>query len=552
MRQATISAYAVEGEWDSATGGDMNPDPFPVVGGFVKHPLLAEGTVAHREFQVAIARRAVRESTLVVLPTGIGKTVIAVLVAAEVLGRGDGRVLLLAPTRPLAQQHADSLRRFLRDPEGIELFTGGMDASERTRRWVDSRVVVATPQCIANDLEAARYDMAGVALAVFDEAHRAVGAYAYVSVAARYREARPDPLVLGLTASPGWERARVEEVCETLGTVAVEARTEDDPDVAPYVQDTALEHRTVRLTTRMVRARRALEEALTVHVNRLKRAGFVRHRRKGDKASKKDVIGAGEAIRARLGQGGLRRGAMFGALHHQAIALHAVHCLELLETQGVEPALTYIDRHRAEERPKRSVKAFLEDPLVARAVDHLDKHRGVSHPKVDEMVVVLREQLARRPDALVIVFSQFRDTIAGLMTRLEAEGIPARRFVGQAHRGGDRGLSQAEQVDLLDRFRRREFNVLVASSVAEEGLDVPSVDLVVFYEPVPSEIRAIQRRGRTGRDAVGRIVVLVTEDSRDEAFMYAEGARERRMRSVVRGMARGKGEARAVDPQTAL
>ncbi len=506
------------------------------------HPMLAEGTVAHREFQVAIARRAARESTLVVLPTGIGKTVIAVLVAAEVLRRGEGRVLVLAPTRPLAQQHVDSFRRFLRDPGEIELFTGGLAAPERARRWASARIVVATPQCIANDLEAGRYNMAEVALAVIDEAHRTVGAYAYVAVTERYREQRDDPLVLGLTASPGWERARVEDVCAALGVKAVEARTEDDPDVEPYVQDTTLEHRKVNLTTRMVRARRAFEESLTIHVNRLKRAGFVRHRKKGQKASKKDIIKAGDGIRARLGQGGARRGAMFGALHHQAIALHAVHCLELLETQGVDPALAYIGRLEAGERPKRSVKAFLADPLVQRGVDHLRKHRGVSHPKVDEMVVVLREQLARRPDALVIVFSQFRDTIAGLMERLDAEGITARRFVGQAHRDGDRGLSQAEQADILDRFRRREFNVLIASSIAEEGLDVPSVDLVVFYEPVPSEIRAIQRRGRTGRDAAGRIVVLVTEGSRDEAFMYAEATRERRMRGVVRGMAaRGEG-----------
>ena len=72
---------------------------------------------------------------------------------------------------------------------------------------------------------------------------------------------------------------------------------------------------------------------------------------------------------------------------------------------------------------------------------------------------------------------------------------------------------------------------------------MPSVDLVVFHEPIPSDIRAIQRRGRTGRDSVGRIVVLVTEATRDEAFAHAEASRERKMRGVVRGMAR-RGRAR--------
>jgi ERCC4-related helicase len=541
VRQATLAAFAEEG---GARPGEGPPSParevgpFRVEGGHVGHPALVPGAVAHREFQLAIAERALREGTLVVLPTGIGKTVIAVLVAAEVLHHGRGKVLVLAPTRPLAMQHLESLRRFLADTSGLELFTGGVPAAERVHRWAAARAVVATPQCIANDLEALRYDLSGVALVVFDEAHRAVGDYAYVPIGAAYARDRPGHLSMGLTASPGWERERAEEVCAALGIAAVAARTEDDADVAPYVMGTEVEWRTVQLSLRQVRAKRAFEEVLDASVNRLKRLGFVRHRKKGQKASKKDIVKAGNEMRARLPKAGRMRGALFGAMHHQAIALHAVHCLELLETQGVVPALDYIGRLEAEPKKKKSVKSFLANPAVVRGIDHLRRHEGVSHAKVDETVAVVREQLARRPDSLVIVFSQYRDTIAGLLERLRAEGIASERFVGQAHRGTDRGLRQSEQSALLDRFRLREFRVLVASSVAEEGLDVPSVDLVVFYEPIPSEIRAIQRRGRTGRDAAGRIVVLVTEHTRDEVFAHAEASRERRMRSLVRGMGR--------------
>src|SRR5207245_11704099 len=103
------------------------------------------------------------------------------------------------------------------------------------------------------------------------------------------------------------------------------------------------------------------------------------------------------------------------------------------------------------------------------------------------------------------------------------------RFVGQASRGEDIGLSQKEQVDILDRFRGGAVNVLVATAIGEEGLDIPQVDLVVFYEPVPSEIRTIQRRGRTGRSAAGRVVTLVTKDTRDEAYLYSARRKERKM-----------------------
>ena len=70
---------------------------------------------------------------------------------------------------------------------------------------------------------------------------------------------------------------------------------------------------------------------------------------------------------------------------------------------------------------------------------------------------------------------------------------------------------------------------IVATSIGEEGLDIPQVDLVVFYEPVPSEIRTIQRRGRTGRSAAGRVVMLVTKDTRDEAYFYSARRKERKM-----------------------
>jgi Fanconi anemia group M protein len=263
----------------------------------------------------------------------------------------------------------------------------------------------------------------------------------------------------------------------------------------------------------------------------------MRHRKKGEIVSKKDIITAGREIMGRMKTAGEEKGALFGALFHQSVSLHIANCLELLETQGVEPTLAYINRLRTDEKPKKSVKAFLGDENVLRAFDHLSSHRGVSHPKVDEMLAVLKDQFEKNKDSLAIVFSQFRDTIAGLAETLRSAGYATERFVGQADRNGDAGLSQKEQAQILDRFRKREFNVLVASQVAEEGLDIPAVDLVVFYEPIPSAVRAIQRRGRTGRNEVGRVVVLVTEDSRDEGFLYAEMGREKKMKGIVKKMA---------------
>ena len=121
-----------------------------------------------------------------------------------------------------------------------------------------------------------------------------------------------------------------------------------------------------------------------------------------------------------------------------------------------------------------------------------------------------------------------------LVNHLNSHGIRLRRFVGQATKDAEQGLSQKKQIDALRRFRSGEFRVLVATSVGEEGLDVPSTDLVIFYEAVPSEIRSIQRKGRTGRSGAGKIIVFVTKGTSDETFRYVSQSRERAMAKGIR------------------
>ncbi|HSV42507.1 MAG TPA: helicase-related protein, partial [Methanomassiliicoccales archaeon] len=88
------------------------------------------------------------------------------------------------------------------------------------------------------------------------------------------------------------------------------------------------------------------------------------------------------------------------------------------------------------------------------------------------------------------------------------------------------------------RFREGEFNVLVATSVGEEGLDVASTDLVVFYEPVPSEIRSIQRKGRTGRKSSGKVIIYVTKGTRDQAYHFSSLSKEKAMKSKLLSLKR--------------
>jgi Fanconi anemia group M protein len=136
-----------------------------------------------------------------------------------------------------------------------------------------------------------------------------------------------------------------------------------------------------------------------------------------------------------------------------------------------------------------------------------------------------------RPNSKVLVFTHYRDTCDLVTSKLSRiDGVRVTKLVGQADRVGEKGQKQKEQVGVLQRFRDGEFNVLVATSVGEEGLDVASTDLVVFYEPVPSEIRSIHRKGRTGRRSAGKVVIFLTKGTRDQAYHWSSVRKEREMK----------------------
>jgi Fanconi anemia group M protein len=96
-------------------------------------------------------------------------------------------------------------------------------------------------------------------------------------------------------------------------------------------------------------------------------------------------------------------------------------------------------------------------------------------------------------------------------------GIQSEILIGKA---GQTGLKQQEQVEVVQRFRDGITRVLVATRVGEEGLDISEVNLVVFYDNVPSSIRFVQRKGRTGRKNTGRLIVLIAKDTIDEAYYW--------------------------------
>ncbi|MCX6672896.1 MAG: DEAD/DEAH box helicase [Methanothrix sp.] len=501
---------------------------------YLEHPHLLPQTVEKRLFQLDLAATALKSSSLIVVPTGLGKTVIALMV---LLARMDkGRVLFLAPTKPLVEQHAVFLQRVLKDRDIVSMMTGESPPEKRIESWGKSRIVVSTPQVIENDLLSRRIDLKDVSLVIFDEAHRAVGNYAYVYIADRYHREASLPLVLGITASPGSQSEKIAEICTNLSIENIQTRTENDPDVAPFVHEREIEWVKLTVPKELLLIRSAIEELLRSRIDDLNLLG-ISPVRIDVKSSKKERLGL-QAVLMSSAKNKTNK-SIFAAISLLAEILKLHHGVELAETQGPDALARYFQRLEGEALSRSGSKAsrrIVQDPGFRQVVDALQKLE-VEHPKPAAVKRILHEQIAAKPESRIMVFTNYRDTATSLLTFLKDDPlIFAVRFVGQSSRENDQGLSQKKQAEILRKFRAGEFNVLIATSVGEEGIDIPATDLVLFYEPVPSEIRSIQRKGRTGRARAGRVVVLMAKGTRDEAYHWISEHKEKTMNRQMRDL----------------
>lgn len=511
-----------------------------------------------RLYQETILGAASLKNTLVVLPTGLGKTAIALLLALQRQATYPGsKIVFLAPTKPLCEQHIATFKKHLGIGEAttkegagtgdaatatidisddqFALFTGEVAPAKRQAQWNAARYIFSTPQGLENDIISNRLDLSDVSLMIFDEAHRAVGDYSYVFLAKRYVANARAPRVLALTASPGANAEHIMEVCTNLHVEHVEMRSPDDPDVKPYVQETQVRHLRVELSPEILAARNALRACLLGKVGQLRQLGLVKY----GEPTRRELLAMQIELRGRFGAGE-RDGEVLKGISVVAEAMKIQHGLELIESQGIAPLVSYMQKleEEAASGQSKAVRNLVVDPLFKSAKIKADvlMQRGIEHPKIAKVRELCEAEFKREPKAKIILFTQYRDTAAALKRALEGvPGVLSEVFVGQAKKNGV-GLSQKQQAAMLAEFTDGFFNVLIATCVAEEGLDIPSVDLVIFYEPVPSAIRTIQRRGRTGRHDTGRVVMLITKATRDEAYASVARNKEKNMGTVLNDM----------------
>ena len=494
--------------------------------------LLNYEKIKPRLYQEMIASTAVKKNTLCILPTGMGKTLVAIMVAAYRLEKiPSSKVLMVAPTRPLVNQHMKNFSNLmnLEKAEFIAL-TGKIHANDRKVFYSKGKVFFATPELIRNDIENKILDLTDYSLVIVDECHRSVKKYAYTSVIDYYLKECKNSLILGLTASPGGIKDKIEDVKKSLHIEAVEIRTEKDYDVQPYVQETKVERIYVELPEELQKIRTLLEQAYIKRLEWLATSKLIYSM----KVTKRELLDLQKEIGRMYQQ--TRDFMVAKALTTCAQAIKIEHAIGLIETQGTTPLYKYfLDL----EKNKKSVatRNVLNDSKVIEVIKQVKELfvKGIEHPKLVKLLEIVKEEVSRKPNSKIIIFANYRSSVEKITKVLESKNIGAREFIGQAMKDG-KGLKQKEQIEILNEFNYELFNVLVATAIGEEGLDIQEVDLVIFYEPVPSEIRSIQRRGRTGRTKTGRVIFLITKGTRDEGYYWSAVHKEQKMKKILYDM----------------
>ncbi|KAL1791451.1 Fanconi anemia group M protein isoform X1 [Sigmodon hispidus] len=448
-----------------------------------------------RDYQLQISRTALFCNTLVCLPTGLGKTFIAAVVMYNFYRWfPSGKVVFMAPTKPLVTQQMEACFHVMGIPQShMAEMTGSTQAVNRKEIWCSKRILFLTPQVMINDLTRGACPASHIKCLVVDEAHKALGNYAYCQVVRELVKYTNHFRILALSATPGSDIKAVQQVITNLLIGKIELRSEDSPDILPYSHERRVEKLVVPLGEELGALQKTYIQILETFASSLIQRNVLM-KRDIPNLTKYQIILARDQFRKNPSPNivGIQQGIIEGEF---ALCISLYHGYELLQQMGM-----------------RSLYFFLSGIMDGTKVkgNKSWNAKNTTEKKCHE--------------TRVMIFSSFRDSVEEIAEMLlqHQPVIRVMTFVGHASGKNTKGFTQKEQLEVVRRFRDGGYNTLVSTCVGEEGLDIGEVDLIICFDAQKSPIRLIQRMGRTGRRRQGRIVVILSEGREERTYNQSQ------------------------------
>ncbi|KAI8046401.1 hypothetical protein M5D96_002603 [Drosophila gunungcola] len=448
-----------------------------------------------------------------------------------------GKIVFMAPTRPLVSQQISACQRIMpfASTDTVQL-TGQLPRHKRAELWATKRVFFATPQVVHSDMldadGGATFPFSSIKMMVVDEAHRAKGRYAYTQVADSLMARNRNFRMLALSATPGRTMEDVAAVCQNLYISNLQVRWDNSIDVQPYIHRRTIRTIVVSLKERILEPRERLLQIIEPYLRRLIEAEIFR----GNKGniSKNSLLFEQKTFTERSAQG-QRHPDHNIIMESFAMCISMYHSLELMERHGLRVFVNNFDADEdgrekfvlTRDSELRNLVEKVRLELGANPLDYtthtmtngevppLPADLDFGHAKYEKLRQVLLQHFESNAESRAIVFCEYRESVM-LIHRLLLQHRPVLRprcFVGQGSTvGASYSLTQKQQLQIMSDFRSGTSNVLVATSIGEEGIDVGEVEMIVCFDICSSNpTRFVQRIGRTGRKKNGEVVMLVTE-----------------------------------------
>lgn len=532
-----------------------------------------------RDYQFNIVRSALFHNVLVTLPTGLGKTFIASAVMLNYMRWfPKSKLIFMAPTRPLVAQQIKACCGTAGIPTSSVAILLEKTKKNREAIWAEKLVFFTTPQVVENDLCLGIVNPKLISLLVIDEAHRAKGNYAYNNVVKFVSRFSSSFRVLALTATPASDVDGVQEIVLNLGISKIEVRTEHSIDTFKYLKKKDVERFTVGQSADIQHAVKLLCEAAQPILT-------VANQRKIYEVQDPARINAFTAMDAQRKvrmNPAMPEGLKWSNFFILLLLMTVGQCLRRLNVYGLRSFYSYFNEKHLEFTTKHAKKKsknqmainFYHNEKILELMSFCNKLLGdptyLGHPKLDLVISKVTRffETTENANSRVIIFTEYRESALDIVRCIEQTGSGLRPhiFIGQAkekdrfdesqltktktkgrkkstpndaegtssEKAQAKGMSQKMQKEIIEKFKDGEFNILVATSIGEEGLDIGEVDLIVCYDSTSSPIKNVQRMGRTGRSRDGRVVMLFSGNE-ERKFDHAMMGYEHIQQQIMKG-----------------
>ncbi|NXO30488.1 DDX58 helicase, partial [Cisticola juncidis] len=537
----TMMTFSEEAECDNLSGNLSSVSESVYESSPVYEPKKA------RSYQIELAQPAIDgKNTLICAPTGSGKTFVALLICEHhlqnVRSGQKAKVVFLATKVPVYEQQKNVFRQhFERSGYSVQGICGETVANISVENVIqDNDIIVLTPQILVNSIEKGILSSLSIfTLMIFDECHNTTGNHPYNVLMARYLDQKFDssanqlPQIIGLTASVGVGNARntndtlehICTLCSYLDIQAISTVRENKEDLQRFGNKPETHIRWVKMRAQnhfadIISGLMSETEVLMRKTYSVDTISQINKNYFGTQRYEQWIVSTQRKCRLlqledKEKESNICRGIFVCTEHLRKFN----DALIISEDARIEDALAYLNDFFTKvkngpytELEKQLTEKFQEKELELTA---LSKDESNENPKLEELTCILDEAYRYNPETRTILFAKTRALVAALKKWIETNPVLSHIktdvLMGKGRRDHKTGMTLPMQKGVLEAFRNdKDIRLLIATSVADEGIDITECNLVVLYEYFGNVTKMIQVRGR-GRAKDSKCILVTSK-----------------------------------------